>query len=102
MIVVVALLIAVPGISYILIQRPDVQTWIINKITTQLSQKTNAKISIGKVDIAFFTKIILEDVLVAKADNDTIFYSQRVSAKIDSLNIKKHRINIGELDVTGQ
>ena len=99
MIIVLALLIALPGISYILIQRPAVQTWIINKITTQLSQKSNAKISIGKVDIAFFKKIILEDVLIAKSDNDTILYSKWVSANIDSLNFKKHLIGIGELNI---
>ncbi len=87
------------GASYILIQRPNVQTWIINKITAQLSRKSDAKISIGKVDIAFFKRIILEDVLIASADNDTILYSQWISAKIDSLNFKKHRIKIGEFDI---
>lgn len=99
MIIVVVLLIAIPGTGYFLLQRPNVQTWVIGKITTQLSRKTNAKISIGSVDIAFFRKIILKDVLLAKSDNDTIFYSQRISAKIDSLNFKKRNLIINELSV---
>ena len=84
---------------YILIQRPEVQTWIINKTIAQLSRKSNAKISIGKVDIVFFTNIILEDVLIANSENDTVLYSELVSAKINSLDIKKRKISIGEIDI---
>ncbi len=96
------LLIALPGTGYILLQSPKVQTYIIKKIAIQLSRKSNAKISIGKVDIAFFKKVILNDVLIAEPNNDTIFYSQWVSAKIDSFSLKKHRLSIGELDYRGK
>lgn len=99
MIILISLLIAMLSASYILIQKPGVQTWIISKITEQLSRKSNAKISIGKVDIIFFKNIILEDVLIANPNNDTILYSQWMSAKIDSLNIKSRRISLSELGI---
>ena len=99
MIIVLAILIAMLTAAYFLVQRPGVQTWIINKITTQLSRKSNAKISIGKVDIVFFKKLILEDVLIANDVNDTILYSKWVSAKVDSLNFKQRKISIEEIDI---
>ena len=96
---VIALFIALLSSVYILIQKPTIQTWLISKITTQLSRKSNAKISIGRVDIVFFKKLILEDILIADEVNDTIFYSQWISARIDNLNIKTKSVNIGEITI---
>ncbi|HSO86209.1 MAG TPA: translocation/assembly module TamB domain-containing protein [Draconibacterium sp.] len=82
---------------YLLLQNSAVQTYIINKITEQLTRKSNAKISIGKVDFAFFNRIVLNDVLIAGPENDTIFYSGLVSARIDTLKISERRLVLSEL-----
>ncbi len=84
--------------SYLLLQNSKIQTFIIQRITTNLSRKTNAHISIGKVDFAFFNKLVLRDVLVAGTENDTIFYTNLVSAEIDSLKFKEHRLALGEIN----
>ncbi len=83
--------------SYLLLQNSGVQTFIIQKITENLSSKTNARISVGKVDFEFFNKIVLNDVLVATSGNDTIVFSKVISAKIDSLSFRKKKISLGEL-----
>ena len=83
--------------SYLLLQNSSVQTYIIKKITEQLSLKTGAKISVGKVDVVFFNQVVLNNVLFAGPDNDTIFYSELISARIDTLNISKHKITFSEL-----
>ena len=83
--------------SYLLLQNSEIQTFIINKITEKLSLKTDAKISIGKVDFVFFNRLALENVLIAGPENDTIFYTGLVNAKIDSLDIGKHKIIFKEL-----
>lgn len=78
--------------SYFAVQNSRVQTFIIQKITKQLAQQLNTKVDIGKVDIEFFHKIILNDVLIKGQNKDTIFYTKMVSAKIDSIKIKHHLI----------
>lgn len=78
-------------------QSSRVQTIIIKKIADKLSQKTNTKISIGKIDIAFFNKIILNEVLFEGQNNDTLFYTEWISAKIDTLNIRRNIISIDKL-----
>lgn len=83
--------------SYLLLQNSGVQTYIIRKITEQISIKTNAKVSIEKVDFVFFNRIVLNDVLVAGPNNDTIFYTGAILAKIDTLKISEHRISLSEL-----
>ncbi len=92
-----ALTMAMLAGSYLLLQNSRVQTFIIKKITEHLSLKTGAKISIGKVDVGFFNYVELNNVLLADPDNDTIFYTQQVTAKIDTLNFRKHRISFSEL-----
>lgn len=94
-----ALLIALLAGSFLLLQNSKIQTIIIQRITTNLSRKTNAKISIGKVDFAFFNKLVLQDVLVADANNDTIFYTSLASAEIDSVKFKEQRVVLGELNL---
>ncbi len=83
--------------GYILLQNSSVQTYIIKKVTEQLSLKTGAKISVGKVDVVFFNQVELNNVLLAGPNNDTIFFTKLVSAKIDTLNFGKHKITFKEL-----
>ena len=88
------MLIALPGASYLALQSSRVQTILTQKLARQLSKQINSKISIGKVDIAFFKKIILTDVLIEGQNSDTLFYTELVSAKIDTLNYRKRKITI--------
>ena len=83
--------------SYLLLQNSGVQTYIINRITQQLSLRTGAKISVGKVDVTFFNRIDLNDLLIAGPDNDTIFFTRLVSAKIDTLKIRQHKVSFSEI-----
>ncbi len=100
MIIVAALIMAMLAGSYLLLQKSSVQTYIIKKITEKISLKTNAKISVGKVEFVFFNRVVLEDVLLADPQNDTIFYTSLVSAKIDTFDFRKRRISLGELAFT--
>lgn len=92
-----ALLLGTLAASYLLVQNSGVQTFIIKKITEQISRRTNADIKIGRVEIAFFKRVILSDVLIAGPDRDTILYTEWVSAKIDTFNYWKRRVAIDEL-----
>ena len=96
-IIAAALIMAVLAGGYLLLQNSAVQTYIIGKITEQLSRRTNSKISIGKVDFTFFNRIVLKNVLVAESNNDTIFYTELVSARIDTLRIRERKLILSEL-----
>ena len=91
-----ALLILLSG-SYLALQNSRVQTYITKILARQLSEQINAKIRIGKVDIAFFNKIVLKDVLLEGQKNDTLFYTKQLSATIDSLKYRRKKIFINRL-----
>lgn len=90
-------MIALPVTGFLLLQNSRVQTFLIRKLTEQLSLRTGAHLSIGKVHYIFFNRLTLNDVLLADSRNDTIFYTGRVSMKIDTLKIRKKRVAIEEL-----
>jgi hypothetical protein len=91
------LILAVLAISYLLLQNSVVQTFIISKITQKLSKNSSASIVIGKVDIIYFDQLVLNDVLITGAQNDTILFTKSVLAEIDTLNFRKRKIHISEL-----
>ncbi len=88
------------GTSYALLQNSWVQTKITHKIAENLSESLNSKISIGRVDIGFFNKLHLEDVLIEDQNSDTLLFSKLVTAKIDTLRFHKKHIAIDQLSFT--
>ncbi|MCY1722170.1 translocation/assembly module TamB domain-containing protein [Prolixibacteraceae bacterium Z1-6] len=96
-IIVLAALITLLGSCYFALQTSWVQTQITKKIAERLSEQLNTTISVGKVDIGFFNRLYLEDVLIEDRNRDTLLYSQLITAKIDTLKIKKQRLAINEL-----
>lgn len=93
------MLLALIAGSYFAIQNSKVQTFIISKITKQLSYKLNAQVHIGKVEIAFFNKVILNDVIIEDQQKDTLWYSELITAQIDSFKIKERRISLSEISI---
>lgn len=89
------------GGAYWALQNSKVQTYLTQRLANMLSEKTGARITVGRVDIAFFKKVILKDVMVQDQSADTLLFVQSVSAKIDSLKFKKQKLVIGALALSG-
>ncbi|MEN8115906.1 MAG: translocation/assembly module TamB domain-containing protein [Bacteroidota bacterium] len=83
--------------GYLTLQSSWVQTRITQQIANRLSKQLNTNISVGKVEIAFFNKLRLQDVLIEDLNNDTLLFSHLVTARIDTLKLRKQRIAIDEL-----
>ncbi len=92
-----AVIILLLGASYSALQSSWVQTRVTQIVASRLSEQLNANILVGKVDIGFFKKLHLEEVLIKDQNNDTLLFSPLITARIDTLKIKKRRITIDEL-----
>ncbi|MBW6537428.1 MAG: translocation/assembly module TamB [Mariniphaga sp.] len=77
------------------------QTYLTQRLATHLSEKTGAKISVGRVDIAFFRRVILEDILVEDQHADTLLFVQSVSAHIDTLKFRQQKLVLKQLTFEG-
>jgi hypothetical protein len=82
---------------WLLIQNPEVQTFLTQKIAENLSRKYHTTISVKGVSIKFFNKVILEDVLIEDQKHDSLLFVHELVASIDSVNFKKIYVGIGQL-----
>lgn len=93
-----AAFICIFGGAYFALQNSAVQTYLTRVAATHISKKIGAQISIDKVDIAFFKKIILKEVLIEDQHADTLLFVESISASIDMLKFRRHRISLSKLE----
>jgi len=83
--------------AYFLIQIPKVQNWLVDKATTQLSEKLETKVEIDYVNLDFKKGLILEKVFIEGLENDTLLYSEYLST---SLAQSVYSLFSNELDIS--
>jgi len=81
-------------ILYGLIQLPSVQTWLVTKVATDLSEKLQTKVSVKKVNFRFFNQLIVEGVLVEDRKKDTLLYAGSLKGNVTDWFIFKDKISI--------
>ncbi len=94
---VLFIILSLAGGAWLALQNSRVQTYLTQKLATHFSEKIGSTIKIGRVDIAFFNRVILEDVLVEDQQADTLLFVHSVTAKIDTLKIWKRRVALSRL-----
>ena len=85
--------------SWLLIQSPGVQTYLTQKLATYLSERYHTKITVKGVSIAFFNKIVLDEVLIEDQKRDSLLFVEQLVARIDSFSLKKRFISIDKLEL---
>jgi hypothetical protein len=58
-------------------------------------------VAVGRVDLGFFNRVIIDDVSMLDQKNDSMFYATRVSASIDFIPLFEGRISISSAQLFG-
>ena len=90
----------IPVTMAIALSLPGVQTFIIKKITGNISEKIESTITIGKIEYSFFNRLRLQDILLKDKNNDTLLYVARAAAGIRKLDFRNNSIVLGRAVVT--
>ena len=85
----------------VLVHLPSVQGFLGNQVAEALGKKLGTKVSVGSVDLGFFNRIIVDDVLILDQKGDSMIYATRVSAKADIMPILKGKISIASAQLFG-
>jgi hypothetical protein len=93
------IILLVPTLASIILRIPEVQTFMVNRITGHFSERIKSTISVGRVEYTFFNKLVLSDLLIKDQNNDTMLYSQRISAGILRLDFAGNNIRLGHVDI---
>jgi hypothetical protein len=95
-----AILALLPIFLFMLLRLPFIQTYVIKGLTKYISSEIRTSVSVRKVEYAYFNRIILDDILIKDRNNDTLLYSERVSASIRHLNFRKGTVRLGKVKIT--
>ncbi|HUH73593.1 MAG TPA: hypothetical protein VLZ75_04215 [Chitinophagales bacterium] len=87
--------------TYFIIQQERVQTWMVGKATTVLSEKTGTRISVGKVHIQFFNTVALGDVYVEDKNGDTLAYVRSLDTRLSYFNPFTSKFHFNSLSLEG-
>ena len=67
---------------WIAIQRPGVQQYIADKVTSSLSSRLQTPFSIQNIELQFFNRVLLEGVYIEGLSGDTLLYAGRLEARL--------------------
>ncbi len=94
-------LIALYAIAMAATHVPAVQAFLGEKTAQVISQALNTHVSIGRVDLGFLNRIIIDDVLIQDKQDKDMLRIGRLSARIDLMPLAQGRFSITSAQLFG-
>ena len=85
----------------VLMHLPSVQTFMGKEVAEALADKFGTKVEVGKVNLGFFNRIIIDDVMMYDQQGDSLIYASRLSAKIDYMAATQGKISVSSAQIFG-
>jgi hypothetical protein len=96
----ILLLLVAFAVVFVAIRYPGVQTRVAQKAAEYISRTIDHEVTIGRVDIEFFSNVILEQVKVLDYRGEELFYVGRAEADISLFSIfKPNTLSIATLEL---
>ena len=80
---------------------PAVQQWMSQQVAAAISTALGTKVHIGRIDLGFFNRIIVDDVLINDQEHQEMLRADRLAAKIELLPLLEQRITISSAQLIG-
>lgn len=85
----------------VLMHLPSVQTFLGKEVAEALADKFGTKVEVGKVNLGFFNRIIIDDVMMYDQQGDSLIYASRLSAKIDYIAATQGKMSVSSAQIFG-
>jgi hypothetical protein len=80
----------------ILLQSSNVQTWLTGRASAWLTEQLGTKVTVGRVDIDLWTRLVVEDIFVEDHRQDTLAYIPSLKVSMYNLENDGHSLSIGQ------
>ncbi len=88
------ILVGIVIMLFILLRIPAVQRYMGDKAAETVSEKIGAKVNLGRIDVGFPNRIIIDDLQIFDQQEEPMLSSSRMSAKVDIPSLLTGKISI--------
>ena len=85
----------------LLLHVPSVQSFLGKKVSDALAQKFGTRVEVGSINLGFFNRVIVDDVMMYDQQGDSLIYASRLSAKLDYMAVAQGRISVSSAQIFG-
>ena len=85
----------------ILIQLPFMQRWLGQIVASAIGNKLGTEVSVGRVDLGFFNRLIIDDVVIKDLQHEDMLAARRMSVKVELLPLFSGRVSISSAQLFG-
>ncbi|MDA0883177.1 MAG: hypothetical protein O2984_07675, partial [Bacteroidetes bacterium] len=86
---------------YLALISSPVQTWLTGLVANSIAEKTGTEVSLEKIDIDWFSDLVLEGLLVKDQNKDTLIYVRELGLSEVRIKQNKEQVQIGALNLDG-
>ncbi len=90
----------VPAFIFSVMRLPDVQTFLVRRITSHLSDEIKSTIKVGRIEYSFFNRLTINDLVIKDKYNDTLIYLPKISSGVRKLDFRNKAIRLGRVEIT--
>ena len=84
-----------------LVQMPFVQTWLGEKASEAMSNMLGTQVSVGRVDLGFFNRIIIDDAVILDQRHKEMLRVARLTARVDLIALAEGQVSISSAQLFG-
>ncbi|TVQ15777.1 MAG: translocation/assembly module TamB [Bacteroidetes bacterium] len=84
----------------VLLQFSSVQTFLIQKITSQVSQRVDTRVEIDRVAIRFPKSVGLKGIYLEDTKGDTLLYAGSIFVDVGMMGLFRNKVNVNSLELT--
>ncbi len=85
----------------VLIQLPFMQRWLGQMVAGAIGNKLGTEVTVGRVDLGFFNRLIVDDVIINDQRQQQLLNARRMSVKVDLLPLLSGRVSISSAQLFG-
>lgn len=99
LLILVLVILTLPTAGYFLLKSPNVQNYLVFKLTDIFSNELDTKFKVENVDYKLFNKLTLHDVYIEDQSGDSLLISETITGHLDLLDLRKRRLYFKKLQV---
>ena len=99
LVILIGIILLTPSFFYLIIRIPDVQTFVVKRITSHFSDQIKSTITLGRLEYNFFNRLLINDVLIKDVHNDTMLYASQVTLGLRRLDFKNKVLAFGRANI---